>query len=163
MNRVTVNASRRRWLNVPHGRYHLFVTPQVVLLTKMKNRLVYYLVGCLAAKAAAQYQFYNLTAADTNLSATCLAVLNQAVACDSSVAWAGHGRYEDDATLGVLCTATCTKQLSIWLTRVTGACTTRYVDALGAAVLPAYWIETIVENYNLLCLQNRLVDLGLHF
>ena len=134
-----------------------------MFLTKMKSHLVYYLVGCLAAKATAQHQFYNLTVADTGLPWTCVAVLNQAVACDSSVAWAGQGRYEDDATLKALCTATCTKQLSVWLSRVTGACTARYVDTSGNAVLPAYWVESIVENYNLLCLQNTLVDLESHF
>jgi hypothetical protein len=129
----------------------------------MKNHLLYYLLGHLAAKATAQYQFYNLTAASTGISSTCLTVLNQAVTCDPSVAWAGQGRYEDDATLKALCTATCTKQLSIWLSRVTGACITRYVDASGNAVLPAYWVESIVENYNLLCLQNTLVDVESHW
>lgn len=129
----------------------------------MKSHLVYCLMGCLAAKVTAQCQFYNLTGVDTGLSSTCLAVLNQAVACDSLVAWAGQGRYEDDTTLKTLCTTTCTKQLSVWLSRVTGACTARYVDGSGNAVLPAYWVESIVENYNLLCLQSRLADLESSF
>ena len=32
-----------------------------------------------------------------------------------------------------------------------------YIDREGKAILPAYWVEAVVENYNLVCLQNGCV------
>ncbi|ORY04390.1 hypothetical protein BCR34DRAFT_57224 [Clohesyomyces aquaticus] len=107
-----------------------------------------------SASAVAQYQFYNLTTTDTNLSSTCVTVLNQAVTCNASIEWAGRGRFEDDETLQGLCTSSCTTSLLAWLRRASGACTVRYNDGKGSATLPALWVETVVENYNLTCLQN---------
>jgi len=123
----------------------------------MKIRSFAFLPLSFSARVIAQYQFYNLTTAATNLSSTCIAVLNQAVNCDTSVAWAGQGRYEEDATLEALCTTTCAAALTTWLRRAAGACTSRYVDREGKAILPAYWVEAVVENYNLVCLQNGYV------
>jgi LysM repeat protein len=68
--------------------------------------------------------------------------------------WAGGHRYEDDATLANLCTTTCNTALSTWLRRTAGACTTRFVGSNGDAILPAYWVEKVVEKYNVVCLKN---------
>ncbi|PVH93332.1 carbohydrate-binding module family 50 protein, partial [Periconia macrospinosa] len=88
-------------------------------------------------------------------SSTCVSVLNSNVTCDSSIEWAGaKHRYEDDQTLKNLCTATCTKSLSDWLRRVSGACTTRFITSNGDAILPAYWVERVVERYSVTCQQN---------
>jgi hypothetical protein len=108
----------------------------------------------LPFSATAQYQFYNFTTDATNLSSLCVAVLNQAVTCDPALIWAGMGRFEDDATLSAVCTSACATSLATWLRRAVGACTTRYVDTTGNALLPAYFVETVVENYNVLCLKN---------
>jgi len=66
--------------------------------------------------------------------------------------WAGGNRYEDDATLSALCTTTCATALSTWLRRAAGACTIRFVSSQGDAILPAYWVEKVVERYNTVCL-----------
>lgn len=116
------------------------------------------LLAFLPVLVVSQIQIFNFTTAYTNLSSTCVSVLNQAVACDSSLQWAGRGRYEASGTLTALCTTGCTSALSTWLRRASGACTTRYVDSSGNAILPAYWVEGIVENYNLVCVQNRFVN-----
>jgi hypothetical protein len=83
-----------------------------------------------------------------------VAVLNQAQSCDASLEWAGRGRYEADSILTALCTTACTASLSTWLKRATGACTTRFIDPQGNAILPAYWVESVLENYSVLCLKN---------
>jgi hypothetical protein len=127
-------------------------------LCNMLFHLFIFLCGLFPPPAVAQYQFYNLTTAGTDLSSTCVSVLNQAVSCDTAVSWAGKGRYEDDATLATLCTTTCTNALSTWLRRVAGACTVRYNNGKGNAVLPAYWVESIVENYNIVCQKNGYVS-----
>lgn len=109
----------------------------------------------LVPLATAQIQVYNLTTASTNLSSLCVGVLNQVQTCDPAILWAGYdGRYEADDILATVCTSQCASSLSNWLRRASGACTTRYVDASGNAILPAFYVETVVENYNLLCLKN---------
>jgi hypothetical protein len=109
----------------------------------------------LAFQTAAQIQIYNLTTLSTNFSATCVGVLNQAQTCDEALLWAGYGgRYESDDILATLCTSACAASLATWLRRAGGACTQRYVDEVGNAILPAYFVERIAENYNLLCLKN---------
>jgi hypothetical protein len=111
--------------------------------------------GLLGSQVAAQIQVYNLTTQSTNLSSLCVGVLNQVQTCDSAITWAGYeGRYEADDILASVCTSACASSLSTWLRRAAGACTTRYLDGAGNAILPAYFVETIVENYNLLCLKN---------
>lgn len=121
----------------------------------MKALSLYAVFGLFAASATAQYQFLNLTTAQTNLSASCVNVLNSVISCDPSIAWVGRGRYEEDSTLQTVCTDACSFALTRWIPRVSGACTSRYVDELGNAYLPAYWVEGILENYNLLCQQNN--------
>ncbi|KAH6724400.1 hypothetical protein BKA61DRAFT_687587 [Leptodontidium sp. MPI-SDFR-AT-0119] len=106
--------------------------------------------------AHAQIQILNVTANEfPMLTSTCLAVLNQAVACDQAVTWAGRGRFEDDATLTALCTAACTTAITTWHRRVAGACTTRFNDGAGFLVLPQIWSEQYIEEYNLVCLQHN--------
>lgn len=116
--------------------------------------------SCFLWLASAQVQIYNLTVADTNLSSTCVGVLNQNVNCDASIQWVGYnGRYESAATLSTLCTTGCSSALSTWLRRVAGACTTRYNDTQsGNLILPALWAEAVIEHHNLVCQQNKSVD-----
>lgn len=104
--------------------------------------------------ALADFQFYNFTATSTNLTSLCVGVLNQVVACDPALEWAGQGRFESDETLGLVCTSACTFALGQWLTRATNACKDRYVNPSGNAILPAYYVESVLENYNILCLKN---------
>jgi hypothetical protein len=153
----------RLLLNIgPHNTS--FAIPKPLKLTSLYNnhkgpadRMRIFTTVCQAIMIhgiAAQYQIYNLTTQGTNLSSTCVGVLNQAVNCDSAIEWAGRGRYEADDILQTVCTSACSTSLSTWLRRASGACTTRYVDPEGYSILPAYWVETVVENYNLLCLKN---------
>lgn len=121
----------------------------------MKTLSLYSFLAFLTTSATAQYQFFNLTTAQTNLSASCVNVLNSVINCDPSIEWVGRGRYEEDSTLQAVCTDACNFALTRWIPRVSGACTTRYDDGAGNAYLPAYWVEGILENYNLLCLQNK--------
>lgn len=104
----------------------------------------------------AQVQLLNITSAlYPELSATCIAVLNQAVACDSSITWAGQGRFESDDTLSLLCTTACATALSTWQRRVIGACTTRFNNGAGSLVLPQLWPQVAIDQHNLLCLQQK--------
>lgn len=121
----------------------------------MKSLSLYCLLGLLTTNTRAQIQFFNFTTTQTNLSATCVNVLNSVINCDPLTEWSGRGRYENDKTLTTVCTDACSFALTRWIPRVSGACTSRYVDELGNAYLPAYWVEGILENYNLLCLQNK--------
>jgi hypothetical protein len=48
------------------------------------------------------------------LSSTCISVVTQAVACNSTITWAGtKGRFETDQTLNGLCTTACTAALDM--------------------------------------------------
>lgn len=106
--------------------------------------------------AHAQIQILNVTTNEFPLlTSTCLAVLNQVVACDQAVTWAGRGRFEDDATLTALCTTACTTALTTWHRRVTGACTTRFNDGAGFMLLPQIWSKQYLEEYDLVCLQHK--------
>ncbi|KAH7392283.1 hypothetical protein DE146DRAFT_634435 [Phaeosphaeria sp. MPI-PUGE-AT-0046c] len=99
-------------------------------------------------------QLLNVTTAISGFTSSCVAVLNQAIACDASIKWAGGGRYEDDQTLSALCTTACTSGLSTWLRRVAGACTQRSLGPQGSSILPAFWIEKIIEQYSLACFKD---------
>jgi hypothetical protein len=49
----------------------------------------------------------------------------------------------------------CSSALSIWETRIVGACgTERYVTPGGWAVLPVQIVEAFVESYETVCLTN---------
>jgi hypothetical protein len=106
----------------------------------------------------ADVQILNVTASlYPTLSSTCLAVLNQAVACDSAVLWAGRGRFEDDATLSTLCTSTCSTSLATWHRRVGQTCKDRVYNGGGYFVLPQLWSVQYLDEYNLVCLQHKWV------
>ncbi|KAF2733509.1 hypothetical protein EJ04DRAFT_439015, partial [Polyplosphaeria fusca] len=125
----------------------------------MLNTFFIVLALQVTATLSQSLQLYNFTTASSGLSSTCVSVLNQAVTCDESLEvryslWRRRHRYEDDTTLSTLCTTTCTNALTTWLRRVAGACMTRFVSSQGDAILPAYWVEKVLERYNLICLQN---------
>jgi hypothetical protein len=105
--------------------------------------------------AFGQVQLLNVSQTQTGWDYTCVGVLNQQVVCDPSLAWAGNGRFEDSSTLTAVCTSTCTASLATWLRRANGACTTQVTAFDGSTFLPSIYVESIVENYNMLCLQNK--------
>jgi hypothetical protein len=106
--------------------------------------------------AAAQVTLLTIPMNSPGLSSTCIAVLNQAVSCNSSILWAGQsGRFESDDTLNGLCTTTCTSALATWTRRISGACgTERFEGGDGFAYLPQVFAEQFNELYNSLCLKN---------
>lgn len=112
-----------------------------------------------ATAARGQVYFAKISAAIyTELSETCVAVLNQIVQCSPAIELAGRGRFEDDSTLAEICTTTCNSAIATWQRRVNGACgTTRYNDGHGHLVLPQVFPEIVREQYDLLCLQHELV------
>jgi hypothetical protein len=84
----------RLLLNIgPHNTS--FAIPKPLKLTSLYNnhkgpadRMRIFTTVCQAIMIhgiAAQYQIYNLTTQGTNLSSTCVGVLNQAVNCDSAI------------------------------------------------------------------------------
>jgi len=103
-----------------------------------------------------QISLVTLSANVPGLSATCITVVNQAVACNSSIIWAGNnGRVESDATLNGLCTTACTTALTTWQRRVAGACgTSRFESEAGYAILPQIYVEQYLEKYSSLCLKS---------
>jgi hypothetical protein len=90
------------------------------------------------------------------LSDTCISVINQEIACNDSILWAGaDGRFESDDTLSGLCTTACANALSTWQRRVLGACgSSRYETANGWAVLATLWPELALEDHNRVCLKS---------
>ncbi|KAI0400686.1 hypothetical protein F4802DRAFT_619562 [Xylaria palmicola] len=103
----------------------------------------------------AQVQLHNITGTVPGLSSTCVQVLNQAVNCDASLLKIGLSRFEKDATLSKLCTATCTSALTNFLRRVNGACgTSRYDGDNGFSYLASYYGETVWETYQTVCLKD---------
>jgi hypothetical protein len=106
--------------------------------------------------AVAQVQLLNVTTTVPGLSSTCIQVMNQEVACNSSLTWAGKdGRFETDETLNGLCSSTCASALSTWQRRVNGACGNVYATMPdGYSYLPQYFVEVFVEQYETLCLLN---------
>jgi hypothetical protein len=113
-------------------------------------------LSCIGV-AVADFQLYNFTTTSTNLTSICVDILNLPIACDPALEWAGQGRFEDDETLSLVCTAESTYALDTWLGRATKACKDRYIDRLGNAILPAYYVESVRENYNVSCLKNGYV------
>jgi hypothetical protein len=110
---------------------------------------------CLPASVLGDVQPFNITADEWQLPSTCISVINQVVACDTALTWAGKGRYEDDETLKAVCTPSCLDSLTQWLRRTAGACTVRYNNSYGESILPASWVENILEDYKILCLTNK--------
>ncbi|KAI6084419.1 hypothetical protein F4821DRAFT_280044 [Hypoxylon rubiginosum] len=72
--------------------------------------------------AAAQVHLSNVNT--TGLSATCIAVLQQSIACDPLLLQVGFGRFETDATLSTVCTSSCATALTTYIRRINGAATT---------------------------------------
>lgn len=91
----------------------------------------------------------------TGLSATCISVLKQSVACDPLLLQVGFGRYEDDATLSTVCTSSCAAAMTTYIRRIDRACgTARYNGGDGYFYLAAFGAESTYERYQTTCLQN---------
>ncbi|KAK3898440.1 hypothetical protein C8A05DRAFT_18986 [Staphylotrichum tortipilum] len=108
----------------------------------------------------AQVQLLNITSQTApGLSSTCLAVLNQQVACNTTLAVLGRSgslRIYSDQFLVGLCTSSCSSSLTTWLRRVSGACGAASYMPLDASsqtqVIPAYFAEKYLEYYQQTCL-----------
>ncbi len=108
----------------------------------------------------AQVQLLNITSQTApDLSSTCLAVLNQQVTCNTTLAVLGRSeslRIYSDQFLAGLCTSSCSSSLTTWLRRVSGACGASSYMPLDASnqtqVLPAYFAEKYLEYYQQTCL-----------
>lgn len=109
----------------------------------------------MLSSVLADVRLLRISPESKQLTNTCIAVLNQAVHCDQSLEYAGRGRIEDEQTLKRLCTSTCLDSLTTWLRRAYGACKPASQNATGHQLLPASLVEDILENYNLLCLQDK--------
>ncbi|KAL7811322.1 hypothetical protein V8C26DRAFT_221424 [Trichoderma gracile] len=118
-----------------------------------------------ARLTAAQVQLLNITEAP-GLSATCTAVLNQAVNCTSTIAAIGDvlggspvfgtPLFLNSTALGSLCNAQCSASLVTWERRIAGACgATLYDAADGGQFALAWFAEQYVEAYNSMCLVNK--------
>jgi hypothetical protein len=91
----------------------------------------------------------------TGLSSTCVSVLDQSVACDPGLLYAGNGRFETDATLAAVCTTSCQSALTTYIRRINQACgTTRYDGGDGFMYLAAFGAESVYERYQAVCLKN---------
>ncbi|OTA63983.1 hypothetical protein K449DRAFT_380920 [Hypoxylon sp. EC38] len=101
--------------------------------------------------SAAQINLSNVNT--TGLSATCVSVLQQSVACDPLLLQVGFGRYEDDVTLSTVCTSSCATALTTYIRRINQACgTTRYDGGDGYFYLAAFGAELTYERYQITCL-----------
>lgn len=98
----------------------------------------------------------NITAPIPGLSETCIAVLNQPVACDEALTSAHAYRFETDATLEKLCVAGCATALSTYARRVKQACGSTFwwpKDTKGYSHSLLYEAQLYREKYDLVCLK----------
>lgn len=97
----------------------------------------------------------NVTGPIDGLSAACISVLNQAVACDEALTSVNAYRFETDQTLSKVCVASCATALSTYARRVTQACGTtfRAKDPDGYSYSLLYRAQLYTEKYNLVCLK----------
>ena len=97
----------------------------------------------------------NATGPITGLSALCISVLNQAVACDEALTSANAYRFESDATLAKVCVDTCATALGTYARRVTQACGSTFwaKDPDGYSYSLLYKAQLYTEKYNLVCLK----------
>lgn len=113
----------------------------------------------------AQVQLLNITVAP-DLSATCIAVLNQQVNCSVTIATVGNALqgapvfgtplFLTGPQLSGLCTTQCSASLATWERRIAGACgSTLYNSTDGGQYALALYAEQYVEAYNSICLVNK--------
>lgn len=123
----------------------------------MRQLLLLFTFG--VGRSLAQLYLFNITEPIDGLSSTCIAVLNQALACDPFLLGLTPDEWESDDVLDSICTSTCTMAWSTYLRRVSGACgTSRYDGGNGFLYLPAINIEPVYEQYQLLCLKDSWVN-----
>ncbi|KAL6697209.1 hypothetical protein J3F84DRAFT_368307 [Trichoderma pleuroticola] len=113
----------------------------------------------------AQVQLLNITDAP-GLSATCIAVLNQAVNCTTTIASIGNvldgspvfgtPLFLTSSQLSGLCNTACSVSLTTWERRIAGACGATLYDATdGGQFALALFAEQYVEAYSSVCLMNK--------
>jgi len=125
-----------------------------VTMASTKLLLLLFHFGICRAVAQQLYLF-NITEPIEGLSSTCISVLNQALACDPDLLSMTTNEWESDDVLGSICTSACLSAWSTYLRRVNGACgTSRFDGGNGYLYLPAFNIEPVYEQYQLLCLKN---------
>ncbi|KKP02983.1 LysM domain-containing protein [Trichoderma harzianum] len=120
---------------------------------------------CNTPFVEAQVQLLNITDAP-GLSATCIAVLNQAVNCTTTIASIGNvldgspvfgtPLFLTSSQLSGLCNTACSASLTTWERRIAGACgATLYDAADGGQYALALFAEQYVEAYSSVCLMNK--------
>ncbi|KAI2463544.1 hypothetical protein F4781DRAFT_416270 [Annulohypoxylon bovei var. microspora] len=130
----------------------------------MLLKLIAVTVALFAATSQAQIQLVNISATD-GISDTCIAVLNQQVTCDGTLASAGDvvqnspvfgtPLFLNSSQLTTLCTTTCQSSLATWERRIAGACgSTLYEQPDGSMAAPPVFAERFAEIFNSMCLKN---------
>jgi hypothetical protein len=153
-------ASPRSDISFNHACEDMIHLIQAAMIKLHLPRLLSLAVGALfCCLSAAQINLSGVNT--TGLSTSCIAVLQQSVACDPLLLQVGYGRYEDDSTLTKVCTSSCATALTTYIRRITGAYgTTRYDGGDGYFYLAAFGAESTYERYQTTCLQNSLVILS---
>lgn len=147
----------RKDLEIPHCKHMvllatLSVCPPLTMVS-MRQLLLLFTFG--VGRSLALLHLFNITEPIDGLSSTCIAVLNQALACDPFLLGLTPDEWESDDVLDSICTSTCATAWSTYLRRVSGACgTSRYDGGNGFLYLPAINIEPVYEQYQLLCLKD---------
>lgn len=129
------------------------------------HALARYVYGVILASgvANAAVQLLNIAqAAYPDLSSSCIAVLNQEVACDATLSVVGAGerttgihRVLTEEDLESLCTDRCAVGLDTWVRRVSGACADARVPAGGESVSPNVWAHKYLEAFDSVCLVDQ--------
>ncbi len=115
-----------------------------------------------ASVSGQSVQLVTYNSGSTNISSTCVSVINQNVSCDPLLAELGQrglpygvNLFLTSTQLSSLCTSACSSSLSTWERRIGGACGTSLWPALdgGQVSLPSI-AELYVEVYHSFCLTN---------
>ncbi|KAK8036494.1 hypothetical protein PG991_001631 [Apiospora marii] len=118
----------------------------------------------LLGLAHGQIQLLDIPSRD-GISASCISVLNQQVACDENLARAGDAvggapvfgtpLFLTSSQLTSLCTSTCSSNLALWEQRVGRACgTTLFEQPDGGQEALVALPHNYVELFNSICLKN---------
>lgn len=150
-------STTRKDLGIPCRKHMVLLATLSVcpplMMASTRQLLLLFTFG--VSRSLAQLYLFNITEPIDGLSSTCIAVLNQALACDPSLPGLTPNEWESDDVLDSICTSTCTTAWSTYLRRVSGACgTSRYDGGNGFLYLPAINIEPVYEQYQLLCLKD---------
>ncbi|KAK6449891.1 hypothetical protein FP744_10006141 [Trichoderma asperellum] len=121
-------------------------------------------LGAVASFANAQFQIFDTYTPDElmqihDITSQCTTALNSTIDCDeNNMSRAAEGVdmdywYMDNIT--ALCTSSCSKSLSSWLSLVQSSCASETLNFLGS-VMQAKTLPIVFQNgYDIACLQDR--------